>query len=87
MAMATEKKLNDADLRGLVVRTQTLDIARNQLAMMQEAHQAYVQLLGKRYKIKGKFNINTQTGIITPISVPSNGHDNITNIQDLKQDA
>lgn len=77
------RQLSEEDLSEFRLRKMTLDQtnsefqrARNQILMVQESYQSWVQGLRRRYKLPPQFNIDVNTGVITDLPpVNKNGHE------------
>lgn len=61
------KMLSQKDLLEFRLRTNALEVARNNFAMVQESYQNWVKETMRAYRIKGKATIDISNGSIVPI--------------------
>lgn len=59
------RKLTEQELEQFKNRQITLDQVTRTLQMVQESHQAYVRQIADHYGIKGYFEIDLVTGVLT----------------------
>jgi hypothetical protein len=62
-----KKALSEGDLQEFRLRHQTLIIATHQQVLVQEAYDKWLVEKGVEYGVKGKFNVNLQTGELCQI--------------------
>ena len=64
--MTKAKKLTPEQLQEFRLRYSALNTARAQFLMVEEAFNTWVAETGKKLRVRGKLNIDIQTGEVTP---------------------
>ena len=60
--------LTPEDLTEFRLRRNTLDHARNQFLMVEESYNRWSKNIGLRYKLKGKFTVDSATGVLKAVA-------------------
>lgn len=56
------RKLNQDEHKDLLTRIQTWTVAHNQAELIKESNDQWLRAMARKYRIKGKFTINPDTG-------------------------